>query len=361
MGAVFTTSSYDEVNALAKQFKVPVVPLQGHSDKSIVNVKTGEARARKKGETAELGLAALDYFRALEKYPHLIQSGFKNLNPELCVPLSDWMDNHSNMPKSLNEFFGFTFTLFGYGYVNVVPAVYALKYYERRLVSSLMSGNHLGMVRDGYQSLMESVAQGLTIKLSTPILKIRRQENRPVIVETATASTSFDHLIITCLPEDALKFLDATPDEKNDFSKTKRYYYYSIAVDVPDQFEGAGFLPENYQQSRSKHPLCWFKRWSDANVAIFYALSDQEISPNEIAATLQADARLYGWNLGKIHIIKQWRYFPHFQTSDLMDGIYDRIESRQGHLRTYWVGEIMNFSTVELVTRYAKDLVLRFF
>lgn len=46
MGAVFTTSSYDEVNALAKQFKVPVVPLQGHSDKSIVNVKTGEARAR---------------------------------------------------------------------------------------------------------------------------------------------------------------------------------------------------------------------------------------------------------------------------------------------------------------------------
>jgi hypothetical protein len=361
MGAVFTTSSYDEVRALSLEFNAPIIPLQGHTKKNIVNSDTGIARMRGNLETVDLGLAALEYFRALQKYPHLIRSGFANLHPDLCLPLSTWMKNFSLMPASLNEFFGFTFTPFGYGFVDEVPAAYALKYYEPRLVTSLISGDNLGMVRDGYQSLWQKVAENLNVQLSTPVLKITRSPTGPALVETEKSSRFYDHLILTTMPEDTLKFLDATPEEQNDFSKVKRYFYYSIAVEVPDGFGSAGFLPDNYVESRAKHPLCWFKRWTDGNIAIFYALSSEDIPTNEIVKTLIADATHYQWNLGTVHAVKKWRYFPHYRSEDLADGIYDRIENRQGMMRTYVAGELMNFSTVEMVSRYAKDLILRFF
>jgi len=361
MGAVFTTSSYDEVRALSLEFNAPIVPLQGHTKKNIVSIDTGMARARRGTETIDLGLAALEYFHALEKYPDLIRSGFTKLHPDLCLALSAWMKKFSLMPASLNEFFGFTFTPFGYGFVDEVPAAYALKYYEPRLVTSLLSGDNLGMVRDGYQSLWQKIAANLDVQLSTPVLKISRSADGPVLVETERSSSFYDHLILTSLPEDTLKFLDATPEERSDFSKVKRYFYYSVAVEVPDGFGSAGFLPDNYVQSRSKHPLCWFKRWTDGNIAIFYALSEEDVSTDEIVRTLVTDATHYQWNLGVVHAAKKWKYFPHFQTQDLADGIYDRIEARQGTLRTYVAGELMNFSTVEMVSRYAKDLTLRLF
>jgi hypothetical protein len=362
MGAVFTTSSYDEVRALANHYNVPIVPLQGqHTSKNIISTKTGKGRSRTESETTKLGLASVDYFRALSEYPHLIKSGFTELSPDLCAPLSEWIEKHSFLPHSLNEFFGFTFTPFGYGFVEEVPAAYALKYYEQRLVSSLLTGNNLCMVRDGYQNLWKTVARDMDVRLSTPVIKVHREKNERVLVETTRSSSYFDHLILTCLPEESLQFLDATSDEQSDFSKSNQYFYYSLAVEIPQSLGSSGFLPDNYSKNRTPHPLCWFKRWDDANIAIFYALSKEPLSEDAVVRTLMEDSNQYGWDLGKVHVVKKWKYFPHFQSQDLSNGIYDRLENRQGQLNTYLAGEIMNFSTVELVTRYAKDLVLRFF
>ena len=367
MGAVFTTSSYDEVQALARRFGVSIIPLQDHSENNLVDATSGLARVRTPLETAELGSAAYDYLQLLESYPSILRPGFRELDPELCLSLSDWMKKRSHLPASLNDFFGYTFTPFGYGFKEQVPAAYALKYYEKRLVQSLLSGNNLGMLRNGYQSLWESVARGLDVRLGTPVLRVRRPRSpapfvkAPIEVETALGTQRFDHLIVTTLPEDTLRYLDATAEEARDLSRARRYNYYSVAVELPPGFTGAGFIRENYVRERSGHPLCWFKRWSDGNIAVFYALSEEAISESEIAHTLRIDSNRYGWNLGAIRMVKRWHYFPHFTGSDLAGGVYDRLEGRQGFLNTFVAGEIMNFSTVELVTRYAKDLVGRFF
>jgi hypothetical protein len=370
MGAVFTTSSYDEVLALAKAYQVPVVPLEAHADKNMVDIKTGVARAWTIPETADLGLAGYDYkLRVLEKYPGLIRPGFAGLDPELFVPLSEWVGKYSLFPDSLNEFFGFTFTPFGYGFVDEVPAAYALKYYEKRLVGSLLHGKNLGMVRDGYQSLWRAVAKGMDIRLNTPVIKTRRFESGQLEVHTGFSVDFYDHLIVTSLPEDTLNFLDKTPEEENDLGRAQRYFYYSLAVKTPRPLDPkkppplgeTGFMPENYYPNRSPHPLCWFKRWHAGDITIFYALSKTELSQQSVSDTLQTDGKKYGWKLGPTLAIRKWKYFPHFSSADLADGIYDRMEARQGNLNTYIAGEIMNFSTVEMVTRYSKDLVHRFF
>ncbi len=360
MGAVFTTSSYDEVMALAQKFDVPIIPLQSKTERNIVENKSGRARGRTVIETAAMGAAVADYFRALSVYPELAKAGFANLNRDLCASLSDWMKLHCLFPAALDEFFGYTFTPFGYGFSDEVPAAYALKYYEERLVSSLLYGDYLGMLKNGYQSLWKAVAKDMEVKLSTPVLKVKRF-GQQVQIDTHESSSIFDHLILTCLPEDSLRFLDTTTDEQIDFQKTKRYFYHSIAVEIPARFSGSGFLPGNYYRSRSPHPLCWFKRWHDGNIAIFYALSKTELSEEAVIHTLMFDSEQYGWNLGKVRASRKWKYFPHFESKELTDGIYDRLENRQGQNNTYLAGEIMNFSTVEMVTRYSKSLVQRFF
>ena len=360
MGAVFTTSSYDEVMALAKKFNVPIVPLQGHAKKNIIDSRTGKARARNIVESAEIGLAIVDYYRALSHYPELARAGLSGLNMQLSKPLSEWIAQFSTFPYALNKFFGYTFTPFGYGFADEVPAAYALKFYEKRLVDSVVFGNELGMFRDGYQSLWRAVAQGMNIKLKTPVLKIKRTADW-IQIDTPESSSIFDHLILTCLPEDILKFLDTTADEKNDLSKANHYFYYSIAAEIPKSLSSSGVLPGNNFENRSPHPLCWMKRWDNANIATFYALSKEDLPERNVVGWLMNDSAQFDWKLGPVRAVRKWKYFPHFKSVDIADHIYDRLELRQGSLNTYLAGEIMNFSDVEMVTRYSKSLVERFF
>lgn len=46
---------------------------------------------------------------------------------------------------------------------------------------------------------------------------------------------------------------------------------------------------------------------------------------------------------------------------DYADGWYEKVESMQGQLNTYYAGEIMSFGDMEETVQYSKDLVARFF
>ncbi len=45
----------------------------------------------------------------------------------------------------------------------------------------------------------------------------------------------------------------------------------------------------------------------------------------------------------------------------MQNGYFDKLEAMQGTNNCYYIGELPNFSTVELTAAYAKDLVEKCF
>lgn len=367
MGAVFTTSSYTEVISLAERFQVSLGNLQGDDPAVILDKTSPNFYSSSLIDRAALLGVASEYLLKINSniYPFAFEPGFGNLDRRLMVPFSEWLDKNSISPKTLDSFFGYTFTPFGYGYANQVPAAYAIKYYESKLVTSLIQqSSHLRMVKDGYQTLWEKVAAGMEVRLNSGVEKVVRNEREKTIqIFTKGSGTAevFDWMILTCPLDQSLKFLDSTPTERDIFSRIKNYYYYSFEIETPENFPSTGFLPINYSQERQEHPLCWLKRWKNKNISIFYVLSDTPNNFESILKNTYVDLAQKKFKLRKIRDAKCWKYFPHFNTADLQNKIYDNLESLQGDKNTLYAGEIMNFSTVELTTRFSKHLVERYF
>ncbi len=366
MGAVFTTSSYTEVIALAKQFGIKLDELEGQDPAVILRPNHSQFEAMSVSERSQLLVAASDYLLHLQRMDSnlIFAPGFGNLSPELMVPFSQWIKENSISPETLEFFFGFTFTPFGYGYSSEVPAAYAIKYYEQRLVSSLIQqSSHLKKVNPGYQFLWEKVATNMNIQLNSSIEKISRVRSiKPIEIKLKDKSVEkFNSIIFTCPLEVVAKLLDCTAEESKLFNSSKYYNYHSIAIETPKGFPSTGFLPANYNRMRESHPLCWLKRWDRQNIAIFYALTDRDENVQNVANVVKADMKNHGWDLGAVRVANSWKYFPHFTTADLQNKIYDSLNGFQGEEGVFIAGEIMNFSTVELTTRFSKSLIEKYY
>ena len=107
--------------------------------------------------------------------------------------------------------------------------------------------------------------------------------------------------------------------------------------------------------------MFWYKRYDDSNLYTMYVIGDWQMTEAQITKNIETSIEKLGGNLVQIHSISRWKYFPHVTTTDMQNGYFDRLEGMQGTNRTYYIGELPNFSTVELTAAYAKDLVERHF
>ena len=54
-----------------------------------------------------------------------------------------------------------------------------------------------------------------------------------------------------------------------------------------------------------------------------------------------------------------WPYFGHVSPRDIQFGYYERLESQQGELNTWYAGGVTNFELIEPIVCYAKALATR--
>src|SRR5262249_824087 len=142
------------------------------------------------------------------------------------------------------------------------------------------------------------------------------------------------------------------PEERAIFSRIVTNDYRVVAASVEGFPSDARytFIPENIARREGEEPMFVYKRWKDRDVRLFYSFGGD-------VARVEAFARRLGAKVTRVHREKAVRYFPHFSTRDIRAGVYERLESLQGARRTYYTGEIFDFSTVESVSAYSRALV----
>ena len=180
----------------------------------------------------------------------------------------------------------------------------------------------------------------------------------------------YDKIIVTSPLQYLPSFFDATEQEKALFSKIDYERYDVTAITCkkgtyyPDM---SGYLFDNMVPERLGHLMVFYHRWKNEpnQVLTTYVLRNykgKELKTYEEAKKMAwDDMKLCGIDIDKCVYERKWYYFPHVFEKDYADGWYEKVESMQGQLNTYYAGEIMSFGDMEETVQYSKDLVARFF
>lgn len=250
-------------------------------------------------------------------------------------------------------------TGFGYGYADEVPAAYLLKYLDWATVVACARQQGLIYWPQGIQTLWRRLAEEHEVVLEVEIERVRRGET--VEVETNVGRFTFDALLLACPLDNALQFLDATPEEQALLARIRTFDYWTLLCAVDGLPRDTGFIPAHFAAEKRGHVMVWYSRWPDDNLYTLYLLSDCASTQEMIEARVTADLARLGANLRQVNLARRWRYFPHVTPTDMAAGFYQRLEALQGTRRTFYAGEIMSFATLECCARYAQALVGRFF
>ncbi len=299
----------------------------------------------------------LRYHRLLRQYPEVQKPGLAQAEPELFDNFHHWAK--VNGIDLVERNFERYFTGFGYGYWSEIPAAYSVKYNSWETFVSFFRGK-IYSFDEGIQTLWQKIAQQHNVKYNTTLQQINRHGNG-ITIHTNTEQISADVLLLTCPLDECSSFMELSQTEQELFSKIKHVDYRTYLCALENFPQQTGFIPVNFMPAQKGHPVFWYKRYADTNIYTVYVLSDFSVSDQIIHQNLIDTVEKLGGRLVSIEKSVKWKYFPHVDTTEMQNGYYPKLEALQGVQNTYYAGELLNFSMVELTAAYAKDLVERFF
>lgn len=305
----------------------------------------------------ELAKQVLFVYRPLaQRFKNAAKPGFANINAELCEPFSIWAKKHDL--HLVAQEFALYFTGYGYGFLDEVPAAYVLKYYSWDLIAAFLK-KQIYKFPGGIQHLWTTVAKAHHVIYGTTVRQIKRGET--VVVTTDKDTFEFDALILTAPLDDALGYLDGNEDEKELFPKIQYCDYRTYACLLKGFPRKSGYILENTVSARLGHPVFWYQRYADTDLTTFYLFGDWQMTDEEAQKNIEHVVKAHGGRIERVMSASHWKYFPHISATDMKNGYFNRLESLQGKNRTYYAGEVMNFSSVGLSAEYSKNLIERFF
>ncbi len=373
LGAVWIFKEYATILEMVRELNVPLKRFPGR--KTIL--ENG-----KRLLFLDYGLQKYNFFEILEglirakevlaKYSYLKNPGFTEVSPELFDSFEDFVQKNNLEPiKYIMEPF---LVGTGYGYSGDVPAMYILKptiMVFESLVEDIIN-EFFGIPSDafqffpgGFQSFLKVLASDLEVKTNEPVLKIVR-ENGEVKIQTSRGNYTFDRVIISTPPDATLKFLDATDEEEFLFSQMRSNYYQITA------FKGKGlpkyevmFLAKAIDKNNRGVPAVISTWGKSNNVWISHSPFDfinGPISQEVLKEKMEEEVNSLGGEVEDILFTRGLTYFFHYSGDFLhQNSPYEKLESMQGNLGTYYIGGQFNFESVEHTAQYAKEVVKKYF
>lgn len=78
----------------------------------------------------------------------------------------------------------------------------------------------------------------------------------------------------------------------------------------------------------------------------------------DVIRLIAEDIAMFGGELGKIHMQREWHYFPRATPEALANGFFDKLDALQGHQNTFWAGSVAaGIEIVEASVDHAQGLM----
>ncbi|MCB9684122.1 MAG: FAD-dependent oxidoreductase [Alphaproteobacteria bacterium] len=376
LGANLTTPRYHETRALAERLGMTLRKIR---DRRIVNLSNEQFESLADANLLErlVVRGGASVYAGMRHLTGIDRDGYANLRDAVEQPFERWLDHHGL--GAFKELFEVLFVAYGYGAMLELPAAYALKFFDPvHLEASVdtVLGKDVPFTMDfeeGFQELWERVDARLprpTLR-SADIASVSRSP-RGVDVRWTDASGQhderFDALILACPLQVTPGFLDTSADEARLFSKIRTNDYYVTVARTRGLPDMSTYVYPYARRLTPGWPTVFYppvgrSDSGEGDLFVFYAYGgegvDEGVVRQRIRETL-AHPDLGGEVTEFVHT-QHWRYFPHVDSEAMRAGFYDELEAMQGVFHTYYVGELLSFTLVELNHRYAKQLVERHF
>lgn len=361
LGAHVCTQHYHLTSELAKKFNLatelstPSLIYDIESKKILLSDSNGN----------EIVQSTLKY-RTLKQahFDDLSKPGYTSVEKKLSMPIQEWLQNQGlSAIKSVLEM---PFTASGYGFFedNDLPILYLLKFADHGSLSSKSSTLPMSWtIKDGFIQLWNALAATLQdVRCHTEISYIKRDDTG-VTLYIGKEAFHYDKLILASPLDQALEFLDASSEEREIFSNIIYFDYYTIVCEIENLPRNGFYLIKQHCQSKQTmgHMVSFHHRYKDSAIYTCYSYGNESQDEEDIIAYLKDDITRMGGTLKKIHFIKKWDYFPHFNKENLASAYYEKLEKLQGKRNTYFVGGLLNFELIEPSLAYAKNIVDKFF
>jgi hypothetical protein len=261
----------------------------------------------------------------------------------------------------------------GYGSLDDMAAIYLLKFFRcltrislRRHVSF---GLHPGVYtfRGGSQGFWEDIGirlaeKGVTLRLGSPVSRVVRRtaENgqAEIAVTVGDQVSLHDRLLVSSPPDETLKFIDAT-DEERDLFRRASYHQYHTVVFRAEGMKNNRVMALRYNMDRRHdgHLSCFISDWTGSNLFLGYQFNETGRSDAELDELVRQDIAELGGTVAQIVLRTPWNYFPHVKLEDLDQQYYPRLNALQGQHGTYYLGSLYAFEMADYCAEFAASVV----
>jgi hypothetical protein len=329
---------------------------------------------------------------------------------EFTVPGSEWFrnNNFTALPILLVN----PVALYGYGDINIVPAVrhkptsalhlqglcmqtltrdqlYILQYFTPDILTAFV-GLHGVYYMDFHKMFVEFAKKALCkipIKTSAEVRCVDRSGDCPVITYTQPSGNYISwnkqecSSVIFAFPPSIASLeragVDITEEEHNTFNNVTTHQYYSAAVELEMPF-GVSYIANTTSPAlpppNEGEPVAVLHLNKQSNVSVAWSWGPYEPQAEGTAQRLLMES------LSKINkdprnatqapepvtdsdvkAFKKWDYFPHFGPDALRSGAYAKLNELQGCKNSYWASGLSGMEIVEWAVRSGQDVVDTYF
>lgn len=365
LGANLTTPRYNSVRELADKLGMT---LRKPPTREIKNVGVQEYDALSDASIFKkliIKAGALIY-SMFQELSGINKQGYAGLKSGVEKPFGEWLDYHGL--GRFKEMFEVLFVAYGYGHVMKLPAIYALKFFDKTHINAAVKvilGEDVATTMDfeeGYQELWNRVVDFYEIKVhcNIDVKSVLRNPQGVIVNYTSTKSIldytfKADKIILAC-PLQNINFLDQSKEEKDLFSRISTYDYYVSVSKINNLPEVSTYIYPYARELTPGYPTAVYPP-NGGDIFVSYSYGGDGITEAVIKDRLRETVSKIGGQVEEILYVKKWEYFPHVELKDVQHGFYDRLENLQGQFNTYYVGEILSFTLVELILDYSRNLV----
>ncbi|CAN9111702.1 unnamed protein product [Alternaria alternata] len=281
--------------------------------------------------------------------------------------------------------------LYGYGDINIVPALYILQYFAPDILTAFV-GLHSVYYMDFHKMFVEYAKNQLCktpIHTSSEVRCVDRSGDHPILTYTTPAPNGSyvtwekqecSSVIFAFPPNmDNLERIgvDLTEQEHDTFANITTHQYYSSAVELELPF-GVSYIAESANDTvpppNDGEPVAVLHLSRESNVSVAWSWGPYEFQTEDAARNLLVESLS---ELNKdprnatepsqpfceddVKAFKKWDYFPHFEGNALSSGAYSKLNKLQGQKKTYYASGLSGMEIVEWAIRGGRDVADTYF
>jgi hypothetical protein len=361
MGTCYLTASHRRVLRWMKDQGTPLRPLgeQLFDGADVI-------RYIRRGSGPSMPLQVISYLRERGALLRRLEwpSPPQSTLDEAAMPAREWLERRGlgKMVRLMQR----AVTTLGYGYLERIPTVHALRWVDRELIVSGML-KQLKMPTTGWTDFWQELSRDFDLRLDARVDAISRNDTG-VTIHHGGESEQFDAVACAMPVDEFMALLDEPSELEREISEAIVWGRLAITLiaadgwfrDHPVEAWSDALVP----QSRAGRLLSARYEGHDPELGGHLYITGQYgngLEPDEAVEILRGELAAFGARITNVIMHRTWKYMATYAPHAIRSGLIAKMRAVQGRNLTFYTGAAFSHESVSNITdfnaRLSRDIL----